>query len=83
MKKPYEVLFEKINLIQTQFFNDSQLSEFLLELETKGIFIKLNDDKGMAKCENLIVTLYGEKGEVKLSKKHFQKGLNKLNKITI
>ncbi|GMR25761.1 MAG: hypothetical protein BMS9Abin39_1088 [Ignavibacteria bacterium] len=179
MKKQNEILFEKINLIQTRFFNDSQLSEFLVELETKvssttssnsndrveqresidllvtfakekleveiynkflielakvlaesesinlaeeilinsisevqpdnvyaesllvladifirkaywnnsitlidqakDIFKKLDNNIGLAKCENLYGILFGEKGEVKLSKKHFQIGLDKLN----
>ncbi len=178
MKKPHEILFEKINLIQTQFFNDSQLSEFLFELETKvspttsshsndsieqrksidllvtfakekleletynkflielakvlaesesislaeeilinsisevqpdnvyaesllvladifirkaywnnsitlidqakEIFENLNNKIGLAKCENLYGTLYGEKGDLLLSKEHFQKGLDNL-----
>jgi tetratricopeptide (TPR) repeat protein len=178
MKKLNEILSEKINLIQTQFLNDSQLSEFLIELETKvssttslhsnssieqrrfvdlvvtfakeklevesynkflievakvlaesesinlaqeilinsisevqpdiayaesllvlaDIFIRkaywnnsitlidqakeifemLDNKIGLAKCENLYGTLYGERGDLLLSKEHFEKGLDKL-----
>jgi tetratricopeptide (TPR) repeat protein len=43
------------------------------------IFKKYKDLKGIAKCENLIGTIRGEKGEVKKAKAHFEKSISELD----
>jgi len=44
-----------------------------------GIFKKYKDFKGIAKCENLIGTIQGEKGEIKKAKAHFEKSISELD----
>ena len=40
------------------------------------IFNKLNNDEGMAKCENMFGTILGEKGEIQKAREHFLRGLD-------
>jgi tetratricopeptide (TPR) repeat protein len=44
-----------------------------------GIFKKYKDYKGIAKCENLIGTIQGEKGEIKKARAHFEKSISELD----
>jgi len=44
----------------------------------KEIFYTLNNNIGLAKCENLYGTLHGEKGDALLSKGYFEKGIKLL-----
>jgi len=46
--------------------------------EAKEVFTKLDNKIGLAKCENLYGTSYGERGEVQLAKNHFLKGIDLL-----
>jgi len=46
--------------------------------KAKEIFTKLDNKIGLAKCENLYGTSYGERGEVQLAKNHFLKGIDLL-----
>jgi tetratricopeptide (TPR) repeat protein len=43
------------------------------------IFKKYKDLKGIARCENLIGTIQGEKGEIKKAKAHFEKSISDLD----
>jgi tetratricopeptide (TPR) repeat protein len=43
------------------------------------IFKKYKDLKGIARCENLIGTIQGEKGEIKKAKAHFEKSISELD----
>ncbi len=40
------------------------------------IFTRLNNDEGMAKCENMLGTIFGERGDIEKAEKHFLKGLD-------
>jgi tetratricopeptide (TPR) repeat protein len=44
------------------------------------LFEKQNDPKGLANCENLLGTNYGEIGEFKKAKEHYEKSLSLLEK---
>ncbi len=46
--------------------------------KAKEVFTKLENKIGLAKCENLYGTSYGERGEVQLAKDHFLKGIDLL-----
>ena len=48
-------------------------------LNAEKIFIDQNDNKGIAKCENLMGTIYGDKGDLKTAQKHFEYSLNFLH----
>ena len=43
--------------------------------QAKDIYTKTNDIIGIVKCENLLGTSYGERGELLLSRNHFTNGL--------
>jgi tetratricopeptide (TPR) repeat protein len=45
----------------------------------KKKFDKQKDMKGSARCENLLGTIYGDRGELNKAKSHFEKSLNYLN----
>lgn len=47
--------------------------------KAEKIFQDQNDYKGIAKSENLLGTIYGDKGELKKSQKHLEIGLSYLN----
>ncbi len=44
--------------------------------KSKALFEKQNDFSGIAKCENLLGTIYGDLGDLKKAKTHFEKGLS-------
>ncbi|MCH7972347.1 MAG: tetratricopeptide repeat protein [Bacteroidetes bacterium] len=43
------------------------------------VFQEQNDYKGIAKCENLLGTIYGDKGDLNIAQKHFEFSLSFLN----
>lgn len=43
--------------------------------ESYDIYTKLENREGFAKCENMLATIYGERGEIKKSLNHLEKGL--------
>ena len=43
--------------------------------EAESIYIKLNDNSGLVKCENLLGSIYGERGDLAKAKAHFLKSL--------
>jgi len=47
--------------------------------QAKDIYANSNDNLGIAKCENLLGTSYGERGELLISKNHFTNGLKLLS----
>lgn len=47
--------------------------------EAMNIFNSINSKPGIAKCENMLGTLYGEKGEFNLAQTHFENALKHLN----
>jgi tetratricopeptide (TPR) repeat protein len=40
-----------------------------------NIFTTIEDKEGFARCENMLATIYGEKGDIKESLNHLEKGL--------
>lgn len=48
-------------------------------LKAKNVFQEQNDYRGIAKCENLLGTIYGDKGDFKKARKHFELSLSFLN----
>lgn len=44
--------------------------------KSKGLFEIQNELDGIAKCENMLGTIYGEIGDLKKAKKHFENGLS-------
>ncbi len=47
--------------------------------EAKSIYIELNNNSGLAKCENLLGSIYGERGDLAKSKDYFLKALSLIN----
>jgi tetratricopeptide (TPR) repeat protein len=47
--------------------------------EAESLYKKLNDKIGLAKCENLLGSIYGEMGEVEKAKQHFLNSLSLIN----
>ncbi|MFC2119524.1 tetratricopeptide repeat protein [Bacteroidota bacterium] len=47
--------------------------------EAESIYIELNDNSGLAKCENVLGSIYGERGELSKSKDYFLNALSLLN----
>jgi adenylate cyclase len=47
--------------------------------DAKSIFKSINDFKGIAKCENLLGTVYGETGNILKAKKHLLTSLSLIN----
>jgi tetratricopeptide (TPR) repeat protein len=47
--------------------------------EAMSIFKSIGSESGIAKCENMLGTLYGEKGEFESAHIHFENALNLLN----
>ena len=47
--------------------------------KAKNAFRLLKDNKGIAFCENFLGTIYGERGNIKKAKSHFEKSLSLLN----
>jgi tetratricopeptide (TPR) repeat protein len=47
--------------------------------KAKNAFEVIKDRKGIARCENLLGTLYGEQGDLKKALNHFEKSLSFLN----
>ncbi len=47
--------------------------------EAQSIFTQINDNHGMAKCENLLGSISGELGDIENAKKHFETSLNLMN----
>ena len=43
--------------------------------ESYDIFASIEDKEGFARCENMLATIYGEKGNIKESLDHLEKGL--------
>lgn len=41
----------------------------------QGIFSKIEDSAGLAKCENMLATIFGEKGDIQEALFHLEKGL--------
>lgn len=62
------------------FQREAKWDESLLFLKrARKEFEKVRDLKGSAKCENLLGTIYGEKGNIKKAKFHFEKSLSLLH----
>ncbi len=52
----------------------------LVEVEdAESIYIGLNDNSGLAKCENLLGSIYGERGDLAKAKDYFLNALSLLN----
>jgi tetratricopeptide (TPR) repeat protein len=52
----------------------------LVEIEdAESIYIGLNDNSGLAKCENLLGSIYGERGDLAKAKDYFLNALSLLN----
>jgi tetratricopeptide (TPR) repeat protein len=49
--------------------------------EAESIYIELNDNSGLAKCENVLGSIYGERGELSKSKDYFLNALSLLNPV--
>ena len=47
--------------------------------EAESIYIELNDNSGLAKCENILGSIYGERGDLTKSKDYFLNALSLLN----
>ena len=47
--------------------------------EAKSIYIELNNNSGLAKCENLLGSIYGERGDLAKSKDYCLKALSLIN----
>lgn len=62
-------------LIRKSFWDKS----IILIVQARELFGELNDKIGMAKCENLCGTYYGERGEILSARNHFINSLNLLN----
>ncbi|MEJ2104198.1 MAG: hypothetical protein P8X47_06430 [Ignavibacteriaceae bacterium] len=62
-------------LIRKSFWDKS----IILIVQAKELFEDLNDTVGVAKCENLCGTYYGERGEIVSARNHFINSLNLLN----
>ena len=62
-------------LIRKSFWDKS----IILIVQAKELFGDLNDKIGVAKCENLCGTYYGERGEIVSARNHFINSLNLLN----
>lgn len=62
-------------LIRKSFWDKS----IILIVQAREIFGDLNDKIGLAKCENLCGTYYGERGEIVSARNHFINSLNLLN----
>ena len=61
----------------------SRRAKWLRSLETikqaRALFKSLSDNHGLAKCENFLGTLYGEKGDIIKAKKHLLTSLSLIN----
>lgn len=47
--------------------------------DAESIYIGLNDNNGLAKCENLLGSIYGERGDLAKSKDYFLNALSLIN----
>jgi len=47
--------------------------------KAKNAFNLQKDNKGLATCENILGTIYGEQGNIKKAKSHFERSLSLLN----
>jgi len=47
--------------------------------EAESIYVELNDNSGLAKCENVLGSIYGERGELTKSRDYFLNALSLLN----
>ena len=61
-------------LIRKSFWDKS----IVLIVQARELFGDLNDSIGMAKCENMSGTYYGERGEIISARNHFVNSLNLL-----
>ena len=50
--------------------------------EAESIYVELNDNSGLAKCENVLGSIYGERGELTKSRDYFLNALSLLNPDT-
>jgi tetratricopeptide (TPR) repeat protein len=50
--------------------------------EAESIYIELNDNSGLAKCENILGSIYGERGDLTKSRDYFFNALSLLNPET-
>ena len=48
--------------------------------KAKSLFKSAADDRGLAKCENVLGTIYGELGDISKAKKHFLTSLSLINR---
>ena len=48
--------------------------------KAKSIFKSIVDNRGLAKCENIFGTIYGELGDISKAKKHFLTSLSLINR---
>jgi len=47
--------------------------------EAESIYLDLNDNKGLAKCENILGSIYGERGDLTTAKDYFLNALSLIN----
>jgi len=47
--------------------------------EAESIYLDLNDNKGLAKCENILGSIYGERGDLTKAKDYFLNALSLIN----
>jgi tetratricopeptide (TPR) repeat protein len=57
---------------------DWQRSLLTIE-EAESIYIDLNDNSGLAKCENILGSIYGERGDLSKAKDYFLNALSLIN----
>jgi len=47
--------------------------------DAKTLYQKINMTEGLAKCENLLGTVYGELGNIEIAREHFLRGISLIN----
>lgn len=52
---------------------------FKLISEAESLFKSIDDNKGVAKCENILGSIYGEMGDIDKARTHLLKGLSLIN----
>jgi tetratricopeptide (TPR) repeat protein len=92
MNMAAEILVNSIQKVQSDsFYAESSLAladifirkaywdnSLTLINQAKVIYTRLGDKLGLARCENLFGTSYGERGVLQISKDHFKNGLDLL-----
>ena len=79
--KKYANLLAENNLMISKIFWSQALWEDCSNYITEAsrIFRSIGNHEGISKCENMLGTLYGEKGEFEKAEEHFENALGLLN----